>query len=62
MKTLELTVQTGRRPGLFDITAECAQFVGRPSRRSGDDLDALGRGRTRELSVERGEVPVDVER
>ena len=27
MKTTELQVQTGRRRGLFDLTAECARFV-----------------------------------
>jgi secondary thiamine-phosphate synthase enzyme len=27
MKTAEITVQTGRRRGLFDITAACRQFV-----------------------------------
>lgn len=27
MKTLELTVATGRRRGVFDVTAECARFV-----------------------------------
>ena len=27
MKTTELTVQTGHRPGLFDLTAECQRFV-----------------------------------
>ena len=27
MKTIEITVQTGRRPGVFDITAECERFV-----------------------------------
>ena len=27
MRTTELSVQTGRRPGLFDITAECERFV-----------------------------------
>lgn len=27
MKTVELTVQTGRRRGLHDLTAACAQFV-----------------------------------
>jgi secondary thiamine-phosphate synthase enzyme len=27
MKTTELTVQTGRRRGLFDLTAACEQFV-----------------------------------
>jgi secondary thiamine-phosphate synthase enzyme len=27
MKTTEITVQTGRAPGLFDITAECQRFV-----------------------------------
>jgi secondary thiamine-phosphate synthase enzyme len=27
MKTTELTIQTGNRPGLFDITSECASFV-----------------------------------
>jgi len=27
VKTIEITVQTGRRPGVFDITAECERFV-----------------------------------
>jgi secondary thiamine-phosphate synthase enzyme len=27
MKTIELTIQTGRRRGLFDITATCEEFV-----------------------------------
>lgn len=27
MKTAELSIQTGRRRGLFDLTAECARFV-----------------------------------
>lgn len=27
MKTTELTIHTGRRRGLFDLTAECRQFV-----------------------------------
>jgi secondary thiamine-phosphate synthase enzyme len=27
MKTAEITLQTGLRPGLFDITGECARFV-----------------------------------
>ena len=27
MKTAELTIHTGSRPGLFDITAECQRFV-----------------------------------
>ena len=27
MKTIELQIQTGRRRGLFDLTAECARFV-----------------------------------
>ncbi len=27
MKTTEITVQTGRRRGVFDITAECERFV-----------------------------------
>jgi secondary thiamine-phosphate synthase enzyme len=27
MKTTELTIQTGRRRGVFDITRECAAFV-----------------------------------
>src|SRR3954447_24788997 len=27
MKTRELTVQTGQRPGLFDITDACRRFV-----------------------------------
>ena len=28
MKTTELTIHTGSRRGLFDLTAECASFVG----------------------------------
>lgn len=28
MKTTELTIHTGRRRGLFDLTRECAGFVG----------------------------------
>lgn len=28
MKSAEITVQTGRRRGVFDITAECTAFVG----------------------------------
>ena len=27
MRTTELGVQTGRQPGLFDLTAECRRFV-----------------------------------
>jgi secondary thiamine-phosphate synthase enzyme len=27
VKTLELTIQTGRRSGLFDLTGECERFV-----------------------------------
>jgi secondary thiamine-phosphate synthase enzyme len=27
MKTLELSITTGNRSGLFDLTGECAQFV-----------------------------------
>ncbi|HEU5205891.1 MAG TPA: secondary thiamine-phosphate synthase enzyme YjbQ [Candidatus Limnocylindrales bacterium] len=27
MKTVELTIHTGRRRGVFDITRECAEFV-----------------------------------
>lgn len=27
MKTLELSIQTGRRRGLFDLTAACEEFV-----------------------------------
>jgi secondary thiamine-phosphate synthase enzyme len=27
MKTTEITIYTGDRPGLFDITAECERFV-----------------------------------
>jgi secondary thiamine-phosphate synthase enzyme len=27
MKSVELTIQTGRRRGIFDITNECAEFV-----------------------------------
>jgi secondary thiamine-phosphate synthase enzyme len=27
MKTSELTIQTGRRRGVFDLTRECAEFV-----------------------------------
>ena len=27
MKTIELSITTGRRAGLFDLTAECARFV-----------------------------------
>jgi len=27
MKSVELTIQTGRRRGVFDITRECADFV-----------------------------------
>lgn len=27
MKTAEITVQTGSRPGLFDITGQCERFV-----------------------------------
>jgi secondary thiamine-phosphate synthase enzyme len=27
MKTIELTIQTGRRRGLFDITTTCEEFV-----------------------------------
>ena len=27
MKTTELSITTGRRSGLFDLTAECARFV-----------------------------------
>ncbi|TAK02816.1 MAG: YjbQ family protein [Chloroflexota bacterium] len=27
MKSIEVTVQTGTRRGLFDLTAECARFV-----------------------------------
>jgi secondary thiamine-phosphate synthase enzyme len=27
MKTVQITVHTGDRPGLFDITAECERFV-----------------------------------
>jgi secondary thiamine-phosphate synthase enzyme len=27
MKTTEITIHTGNRPGLFDITAECERFV-----------------------------------
>jgi secondary thiamine-phosphate synthase enzyme len=27
MKTVELSIQTGRRRGIFDLTAECEKFV-----------------------------------
>jgi len=27
MRTTELTIETGRRPGLFDLTADCERFV-----------------------------------
>ena len=27
MKTLELSITTGRRPGLFDLTPDCERFV-----------------------------------
>ncbi len=27
MKTTEITIHSGNRPGLFDITAECVRFV-----------------------------------
>jgi secondary thiamine-phosphate synthase enzyme len=27
MKTVELTIHTGRRRGVFDVTRECAEFV-----------------------------------
>jgi len=27
MKTVELTIHTGRRRGVFDITRDCAEFV-----------------------------------
>ena len=27
MKTLELSITTGRRPGLFDLTTDCQRFV-----------------------------------
>ncbi len=27
MKTIELSITTGSRRGLFDLTAECEQFV-----------------------------------
>ena len=44
MRTIELTVNTGRRPGVFDLTPECARFVAaaaaeRPD--PGGDADGL---------------------
>lgn len=38
MKTIEITVQTGRTRGLFDITPECARFVSTTGGESHDGL------------------------
>ena len=36
MKSIEIVVRTGIRPGLFDITAECERFVAEATRDPGD--------------------------
>jgi secondary thiamine-phosphate synthase enzyme len=38
MKTTEITVQTGRRPGLFDVTPDCERFVAAAGRGGHDGL------------------------
>src|SRR5947199_10350146 len=40
MKTTELTIQTGRRHGLFDLTRECERFV-REAIADGGERDGL---------------------
>jgi secondary thiamine-phosphate synthase enzyme len=41
MRTIELTVQTGRRRGLFDLTGECQRFVESVARANASNSDGL---------------------
>lgn len=41
MRTTELTVQTGRRRGLFDLTGECQRFVESIGRANAANSDGL---------------------
>lgn len=52
MKSTEIVVRTGLRPGLFDITAECARFVATASGSRGmPDLEDDGRSGAGLLTV-----------
>ena len=41
MRTIELTIQTGRRRGLFDLTGECQRFVESVARANAANRDGL---------------------
>jgi thiamine phosphate synthase YjbQ (UPF0047 family) len=49
VKTIELSITTGRRRGLFDLTAECERFVAG----EGDGLLNVFEGRSETMRVGR---------